>query len=178
MIAPPESNLSLIETKIYVIRDQKVMIDSDLAELYGVETKNLNKAVHRNIGRFPCDFMFQLSEAETEALLRFQTGTSKKGRGGRRTNPYVFTQEGIGMLSGVLHSERAVHVNIAIMRVFVQMRQILAANKDFELKLKDLETRYERHDGELKTIFDALRKLMSIRAIPHKRIIGLSKKDE
>ena len=171
-------SLNQIEAKIYVIRDQKVMIDSDLANRYGVETKNLNKAVQRNLARFPSDFMFQLSDAESKELLRFQFGTSKSGRGGRRTRPYAFTQEGIAMLSSVLHGERAVQVNIAIMRVFVQMRQILISNQDFATKLKDLETKYERHAGELRMVFDAIRKLMSIRAIPHKRITGLGKQGE
>jgi phage regulator Rha-like protein len=170
-------SLLKIETKIYLIRGKKVMLDTDLAGLYGVETKNLNKAAGRNIQRFPTDFMFQLTKNENELLLKFQTGTSSYRHGGRRTNPYAFTQEGIAMLSGVLQSDRAIQVNIAIMRVFVQMRGLLISNKEFAAKLNELEAKYDRHDGELKLIFDAIRKLMSIQAIPHKSITGLGKKD-
>ncbi len=108
-----------IESMIYVIRGQKVMLDSDLANLYGVLTKNLNKAVKRNIGRFPDDFMFQLSEEEFEGL-RFQFGTSKKG--GRRYSPYVFTEPGIAMLASVLTSDEAININISIVRIFIKMR--------------------------------------------------------
>jgi phage regulator Rha-like protein len=155
----------------------KSALDSDLAELYGVDTKNLNKAVRRNIARFPRDFMFQLKKSEKEAILRFQIGTSRLGWGGRRTLPFAFTQEGIAMLSGVLNSARAVQVNIAIMRVFVRMREILISSQDLEIKLKDLEKKYEEHDGELVLVFEALRKLMSIRAIPRRRVTGLAKKE-
>jgi hypothetical protein len=118
-----------IERRIYSVRGQNVMRDSDLAELYGVETGMLNRAVRRNIGRFPEDFMFQLTIQEAEGL-RFQIGISKAGRGGRRYLPYVFTEQGVAMLSSMLRSERAVQVNIAIMRAFVSLRSLLMSNRE------------------------------------------------
>jgi hypothetical protein len=153
--------VELIERKIYLIRGQKVMLDSDLAGLYGVETFNLNKAVKRNIDRFPEDFMFQLSKEEANSL-RFQIGISReKGRGGRRYLPFVFTEQGVAMLSSVLRSKQAVHVNIAIMRAFVKLREILSINKELARKLAQLERKIEKHDEEIKVIFDAIRQLMS-----------------
>lgn len=147
-----------IERKIYLIRGHKVMLDSDLAELYGVETFNLNKAVKRNIDRFPLDFMFQLTKGEAESL-RFQIGMSKiSGRGGRRYLPYAFTEQGVAMLSSVLKSKRAVQVNIAIMRAFVKFRQMLAAHKDLARKLNQMEKKY---DTQFKVVFDAIRQLMT-----------------
>jgi hypothetical protein len=124
-----DTNLSIerIEKAIYLIRGEKVMLDRDLAFLYGVETKVLNRAVKRNLQRFPSDFMFQLTAVEAD-LLRCQIGTSKKGRGGRRYLAYVFTEQGVAMLSTVLNSERAVLVNIEIMRAFVKLRQMLTSN--------------------------------------------------
>ena len=128
-----------IERKIYLIRGIKVMLDSDLAELYGVETFNLNKAVKRNLDRFPSDFMFQLTKDEAISL-RFQIGMSKvSGRGGRRYLPYAFTEQGVAMLSSVLSSKRAVQVNIAIMRAFVMLREMLATNKDLARKIHEME---------------------------------------
>ena len=118
----------VVERKVYLIRGQKVMLDSDLATLYGVPTKRLNEQVKRNRKRFPADFMFQLTAQETETL-RSQFATSKDKRGGRRTRPYVFTEQGVAMLSSVLNSERAIQVNIAIMRAFVRLREILAATR-------------------------------------------------
>ncbi len=146
-----------IENKILLIRGQKVMLDADLAELYGVETKVLMQAVKRNISRFPHDFMFQLSEEEY-ALLRSQFVTSKRGRGGRRYAPYAFTEQGVAMLSSVLRSERAVQVNILIMRAFVKLRQILASHKDLARKLDEME---EKYDAQFKVVFDAIRELMA-----------------
>jgi len=136
------------------------MLDSDLAELYEVETKNLNKAVARNFGRFPDDFMFQITEKEYENL-RFQFGTSSGQWGGRRTLPYVFTQEGVAMLSGVLHSERAIQVNVAIMRTFVQLRRILESNNELVKKLEQIERKLLRHDHDFKSVFEAIRLLMA-----------------
>lgn len=134
------------------------MLDSDLATLYGVETFNLNKAVKRNLERFPSDFMFQLTSAEARAL-RFQIGISKEGkRGGRRYLPYVFTQEGVAMLSSVLRSPRAVQVNIAIMRAFVRLREILATNRELATKVEAMEQRY---DAQFKVIFEVIQKLMA-----------------
>ncbi|MBI5185088.1 MAG: ORF6N domain-containing protein [Nitrospinae bacterium] len=150
--------VEIIEKKIFLIRGEKVMLDSDLAELYEVETFNLNKAVKRNVGRFPQDFMFQLTKEETDSL-RFQIGMSKKGgRGGRRYLPYVFTEQGVAMLSTVLNSERAVKVNIEIMRTFVRLRQMLAAHKDLAKKLEVMEKKY---DAQFKVVFDAIRQLMT-----------------
>jgi len=133
----------IIEQKIYFIRGQKVMLDSDLARLYEVATFNLNKAVKRNLDRFPQDFMFQLSAKEFESL-RFHFGISKPGRGGRRYPPYAFTEQGVAMLSSVLNSKRAVQVNIEIMRAFVRLREILSTHKDLARKLEELVTLVRR----------------------------------
>ena len=153
--------IEIIERKIYLIRSQKVMLDSDIAELYGVKTFNLNKALKRNIDRFPQDFMFQLTKEEADSL-RFQIGMSKsEGRGGRRYLPYAFTEQGVAMLSSVLRSERAIHVNVAIMRVFVKLREFLSTHKELAHKLVELERKIERHDEEIKAIFDAIRQLMT-----------------
>lgn len=146
-----------IEKAIYLIRGEKVMLDRDLAILYGVETKTLNRAVKRNLQRFPLDFMFQLTEDEAEAL-RCQNGTSNKGRGGRRYLPYVFTEQGVAMLSSVLNSERAIIVNIEIMRAFVKLRQLLVSNADLARRLDELESKY---DKQFKIVFDAIRHLMT-----------------
>jgi phage regulator Rha-like protein len=137
-----------IEKQIFLIRGQKVMLDSHLALLYGVSTKRLNEQVRRNISRFPDDFMFQLTQAEYE-LLRSQIATSKYGSGGRRYLPLAFTEQGVAMLSTVLNSERAIQVNIAIMRAFVKLRQILATHKDLVHKLEELEKKYETHDIQI-----------------------------
>lgn len=131
-----------IEGLIHLIRDQKVMLDSDLADLYGVETKALNRAVKRNPARFPDDLMFQLTEQEAEAL-RCQTGTSK-GRGGRRYLPYVFTEHGVVMLSSVLNSERAIQVNLLIVRTFVRLRQLVTAHKDLGARIEKLERGHDK----------------------------------
>ncbi len=144
-----------IEQAILLIRGQKVMLDSDLASLYGVATKALLQAVKRNPGRFPSDFMFRL-DVEEFAFLRSQFVTSK-GRGGRRTLPYAFTEQGVAMLSSVLRSERAVQVNVEIMRAFVRLRRMLTAHKDLARKLDDLERKY---DAEFRVVFDAIRRLM------------------
>lgn len=144
-----------IEGSILLIREEKVMLDEDLAKLYQVPTKALNQAVTRNIDHFPGDFMFRLSKDEFE-ILRSQTVTSKWG--GRRYPPRAFTEQGVAMLSTVLKSERAVQVNIQIMRTFVRLRQILASNKDLARKLAALERKY---DKRFKVVFDALRELMT-----------------
>jgi len=158
-----------IERSIYLIRGEKVMLDSDLAELYGVETKILNKAVKRNLERFPKDFMFQLNYQEV-ARLRFQNGTSKTGRGGSRYLPYVFTEQGVAMLSGVLTSPRAVKVNVEIMRAFVRLRQLLASHKELARKLEELEWHLRDHDEQIQAIFAAIRQLMVPKVAPDKRI--------
>src|SRR5437899_1038752 len=125
--------LAKIARLVFFVRGEKVMLDADLARLYGVTTGNLNKAVKRNQARFPEDFMFQLTQKETGSLI-FQSGRSK-GRGGRRHRPYAFTEQGVAMLSSVLNSERAVQVNIAIMRAFVRLRELLLSNTDLARKL-------------------------------------------
>jgi len=157
-----------IERRILLLRGEKVMLDSDLAELYGVKTKALNQAVQRNLERFPGDFMFQLSTEESQMVLRSQIVTSNVGRGGRRYQPYVFTEQGVAMLSSVLSSPRAVQVNIIIMRTFVQLRQMLATHADLARKLAVLEGKY---DKQFRMVFDAIRELMSEKKTP-KREIG------
>jgi len=152
-----EVTIEQIESSIYLIREEKVMLDEDLAQLYGVETKILNKAVKRNLDRFPEDFMFQLT-AEESKNLRFQIGTSKKQRGGRRYLPYAFTEQGVAMLSGVLKSPRAVKVNIEIMRAFVRLRQLMASHTELAGKLLEMEKKY---DEQFKVVFDAIRALMA-----------------
>jgi len=160
MPTPPPAAIvpaSTISHKIYFLRKARVMLDSDLAQLYGVPTSNLNQAVRRNFKRFPKDFMFQLTADEAD-VLRYQIGTSKKGRGGRRYLPYVFTEQGVAMLSTVLNSERAVLVNIEIMRAFVKLREMLASNAELSRRLDELESKYDR---QFKVVFDAIRELMS-----------------
>ncbi len=146
------------------------MLDYDLAELYEISTMRLNEQVKRNLKRFPSDFMSSLTDQEFRGLIS-QIAISKKGRGGRRTPPLAFTEQGIAMLSAVLHSERAIDVNVAIMRAFVRLRQVLNSNKEFEKRLLELEAKY---DGKLKIVFEEIRELMSTHAVPRKRIIGLS----
>lgn len=141
-----------IATRIYLIRNEKVMLDSDLAELYGVETGALVRAVKRNSNRFPEDFTFQLTRLEFENL-RCQTGTSSRW-GGRRYPPYAFTEQGVAMLSSVLRSTRAAEVNVAIMRTFVRLRQLLATNRELARKV-------EEHDQKIAVLFDAVQKLLA-----------------
>ena len=157
-----------------LIRGQKVLLDTDLAELYGVETKALNRAVKRNFGRFPDDFMIQLTAEEAERL-RFQIGTLKTGRGRhRKYRPYAFTEQGVAMLSSVLRSERAVRVNIEIMRAFVQLRQMLSSHADLARKLAALEKKY---DAQFKVVFDAIRELTTPPEPTRKRRIGFMSDD-
>jgi len=134
------------------------MLDAQLAELYNVPTRRLNEQVKRNIGRFPEDFMFQLTKNE---FVNLKSQIAISSWGGRRTMPFAFTEQGIAMLSGVLNSQIAIHVNIAIMRAFVKLRQILSTHKEFAEKLKELENKYEKHDVEIQAVFDALRQLMA-----------------
>lgn len=156
-----------IESKILFLRGQKVMLDRDLAELYGVPTKALKQAVNRNAARFPDDFMFVLDKQEF-ATLRSQFVTSKnETRGGSRRPPIAFTEQGVAMLSGVLNSERAIQVNIAIIRAFVRLRQLLASHEDLARKLAEQEKKY---DAQFRVVFDALRELMEPPAPPKKEI--------
>ena len=146
--------IEVIEKKIFLLRGQKVMLDKDLAELYGVETYNLNKAVKRSIDRFPVDFMFQLTQVEFKNLI-FQFGISRWG--GTRKLPLAFTEQGVAMLSGVLRSKRAAQVNIEIMRAFVKLRELLATHKELARKLDELEKKY---DSQFRIVFEAIRQLM------------------
>jgi len=145
----------IIEQKIFLIRGQKVMLDSDLAELYGVEVKQLKRQVRRNIERFPADFMIQLSKEQYESL-RSQVGALKRGEHAKYL-PYAFTEQGVAMLSSVLKSRRAIQVNIAIMRSFVKIREMLSAHKDLARKLEEMEKKY---DSQFRVVFDAIRELM------------------
>jgi hypothetical protein len=154
-----------IERRILLIRGQKVMLDADLADLYGVGTRVLNQSVRRNLSRFPDDFMFQLTKEEFRNL-RLHFGTSRRW-GGRRYIPLAFTEQGVAMLSSVLRSERAVQVNIAIVRAFVKLREILASHRDLARRLDKMEKKY---DAQLKVVFDAIRELMRPPAKPRRRI--------
>ena len=162
--------VQLIERRIYLIRSHKVMLDVDLAELYQVTTKRLNQQVGRNLKRFPEDFMFQLTNTGAEAL-RLQNATSKTGRGGRRYMPYAFTEQGVAMLSSVLNSERAIEVNIAIMRVFVKLRQMLESNEELNRKFALVIRKLATHDKYFKVVFDELKKLTEL-PTPSRRQIG------
>jgi hypothetical protein len=165
-LIPQES----IEKKIFLIRDNRVLLDSDLASLYGVTAKRLNEQVRRNLKRFPGDFMFQLTEDELRAL-RSHFATLKKGRGmHRKYLPYVFTEQGVAMLSSVLNNERAIQVNIAIIRAFVRLREIFTTHKELVHKLEALEQKYETHDKQIHAVFEAIRQLMAPQQKPRRRI--------
>ena len=171
--APVEITLETIAGAIVFLRGQKVMLDVHLATLYGVETKALTRAVRRNLARFPLDFMFQLSVQEF-ANLRRQFGTSSWG--GRRHLPYAFTEQGVAMLSSVLRSSRAVQVHIQVVRTFVRLRAILASHEDLARKLVALESRY---DAQFRSVFDAIRELMTPARKASPRPIGFaSRKDD
>jgi phage regulator Rha-like protein len=159
--------LEKITRKIFIIRGHKVMLDRDLAELYGVETKRLKEQVRRNISRFPEDFMFVLTNQEVRSL-RSQIATSSWG--GTRYIPMAFTEQGVAMLSSVLKSKRAIEVNIAIMRAFVKMREIMAANKEFSEKLKIIEKHLAEHDDQFRVVFEAIKQLLKEDEKPKKRI--------
>ncbi len=161
--------VEIIERKIYLIRGHKVLLDSDLAELYGVEVKQLKRQVRRNIKRFPEDFMFQLQKEEYESL-RSHFGTLKRGEHAKYF-PYAFTEQGVAMLSSVLNSDRAIEVNIQIMRAFVKLREMLSTHKDLARKLADMEKKY---DTQFKVVFDAIRQLMSP-TVPKKGKIGFGR---
>jgi len=173
-------NIRSIQNRIYEVRGERVMVDSDLAALYETETKALNLAVKRNLKRFPKDFMFQLTNEEYEDL-RFQFETSEKsakplrlqnvtskGRGGRRYLPYVFTEQGVAMLSGILNSEKAIQMNIAIMRAFVEVRRTLLRENDMREQLKLIKERLGEHDAQLNQIYDAMENLLDEKAAQKK----------
>ncbi|MBC7487492.1 MAG: ORF6N domain-containing protein, partial [Cytophagaceae bacterium] len=149
----------VLMSKIFIIRGQKVMLDKDLAELYNVETKALNQSVKRNWNRFPIDFMFQLTEKEFNTNLRSQFVTSSWGGG--RYMPYVFTEQGVAMLSSVLKSERAIEVNIRIIRMFTKLREMLFTNKEVLLKLEKLEGQVTEHNSDIQVIFKYLKELLT-----------------
>lgn len=155
--------VEVIKGKIYLIRGQKVLLDRDLADLYGVETRALNQAVRRNTERFPEDFMLSLTREEIMGISHFVTSSPGNQRGDIKYSKRVtvFTEQGVAMLSSVLNSDRAVQVNIAIMRAFVQMRELAASNRDIARKLNELEKKYDKHDKELMAVFDAIRGLMT-----------------
>jgi len=169
---PAHALTASIETRIFMIRGHKVMLDSDLADLYRVPTKVFNQAVKRNLKRFPRDFMFRLTGKEVK-ILRSQIVTSSWG--GRRNLPYAFTEQGVAMLSSVLNSERAVQVNIAIMRAFVKLREILTTHRELAEKIEELEKKYRQHDVKIQAVFDAIRELLQPPPVPTKRRIGFAR---
>lgn len=167
--------VELIQQKILLIRGLRVMLDDDLAAIYGVTTKRLNEQVKRNNTRFPQDFMFQLSEKEYKSL-RSQFATLKQGRGRhRKYMPYVFSEHGAIMLANVLNSPIAVEASIHVVRAFVKIREILLTHKEFASKLNQLENKIEKHDEEIHVIFEAIRQLMTPPEKP-KRKIGFNRK--
>ncbi len=185
--SPKKSSVSvsvqIVERRIYLIRGQKVMIYADLAELYEVTTKRFNQQVRRNLKRFPEDFRFQLTTEEAESLrsqvatskltpesLRSQIATSKRARGGRRYLPYAFTEQGVAMLSSVLNGERAIEVNIAIMRAFVKLRQLLESNEELNRRFAAVLRKLATHDKYFTIVFDELKKLNEPPTRPRKQI--------
>lgn len=170
MQAKVRIDVDVVQRAVVRIHGQNVMLDSDLASLYQVEVKVLNQAVKRNRQRFPPDFMFQLTAREATSL-RSQFVTAKTGRGGRRTLPYAFTEQGVAMLSSILRSERAVRVNITIMRAFVQLRRILGSSEELTRKLAALE---RKCDGQFHVVFEAIRRLMEPPR-PPRRVIGFGR---
>jgi hypothetical protein len=173
-IAVPDE---VVISKIYLIRRQKVMIDRDLAELYGVETKRLKEAVRRNIERFPDDFMFEMNKAEFEQWLR-ESVTESQDRQGLRYAPFCFAEQGVTMLSCVLNSRRAIEVNIQIIRIFARLRELVLTHKDILLKLEHLERKAIQHDDEIKLIFDYIKELLNPKVDPIRRIGFKHKKDD
>jgi hypothetical protein len=169
-ISPKSFSAEQIQSRIFLILGQRIMLDRDLAQLYGVRTEALNQAVKRNRGRFPEDFMFRLNWEESLELSRSQIVILKRGRN-IKYRPFVFTEQGVAMLSSVLNSERAVQVNIAIMRVFVRLKQTLSAHRGLAQKLEELERKIESHDEQIRSIFNAIRQLMAPPE-PSRRRIG------
>lgn len=167
---PEAAAVEIIATKIFSVRSKKIMVDRDLASLYGVPTKRLNEQVKRNIKRFPEDFMFQLTKKEKERLVaicdRFATLKHSTSL------PYAFTEQGVAMLSSVLNSERAIQVNILIMRAFTKLRELLLTHKDLAIKLETLEKKYAEHDEKIQAIFSAIKQLLEPPAEEPKRRIG------
>jgi phage regulator Rha-like protein len=166
LIIPEEKVIS----KIYFIRGQKIMLDKDLAELYGVETKVFNQAVRRNIERFPDDFMFQLTQEEWNSL-RSQFVTLEKGRGKySKYLPFVFTEQGVAMLSSILNSKTAIQINIQVIRVFTKMRELMSTHKDILLQLEKFEKKFSKYDEDIALVFEHLRQLFNPSQPPRRRI--------
>src|SRR3989338_2582382 len=181
---PKTIAIEVIATRILELRGKKVMLDRDLAKLYGVQVKRLKEQVKRNIKRFPEDFMFQLSWKEVESLRsqivtlnsRSQFATLKQGQNIKYL-PYAFTEQGVAMLSSVLNSERAIQVNILIMRAFVKLRQILLTHKELAAKIEALEKKYAEHDQTIKEIFEAIKQLLEPPPVKEKKILGFKAYD-
>jgi ATP-dependent Clp protease ATP-binding subunit ClpA len=163
-------SLDRVESLILSMRGRRVILDSDLARLYGVTTKRLNEQVRRNFGRFPADFMFRLTVEEAEAL-RSQNATSKAGRGGRRYAPYAFTEHGAIMLASVLNTTRAVDVSVYVVRAFVRLREMMATNREVAMKLQELDRKVAGHDEAIRSLVQAIRRLMAPPR-PQRRSIG------
>jgi len=175
----PAVRAEAIAQSIAMLRGHKVLLDADLARLYGVETRALVQAVKRNPGRFPEDFMFQLTAEEAESLRsQIVISNAAAGRGGRRYLPYAFTEQGVAMLSSVLKSSRAIAVNVEIMRAFVRLREMLASNRELKQRLDELERRLGAHDQAIASILSAIRELMIPPEPPKKRRIGFVQTDE
>ena len=166
----PQSPSTHSQTQIHLLRGEHVMLDFDLAKLYGVSTKRLNEQVRRNLKRFPSDFAFQLTNQEF-TRLRSQFATSNKGRGGVRYLPWAFTEHGVSMLSSVLNSDRAVEVNIMIIREFIRLRSVLNSDQELEKRIDKLESKY---DSQFKVVFEAIRRLVQDRESPRRKIKTLS----
>jgi hypothetical protein len=158
-----------VESRVLILRHQRVILDVDLAQLYAVPVKRLNEQVRRNQERFPADFMFQLNSKEHEAL-RSQIATSKKGRGGRRYTPFAFTEHGAIMAATVLNSERAVAMSVCVVRAFVRLREMLATNRRLAGKIDELENRLDTHDSTIQDLIEAIKELMTPEDPPRKRI--------
>ena len=165
------TSITKIESKIYFIRKKKVMFDKDLAVLYGVETKAFNQAVKRNIERFPEDFMFQMTRKEADRYSRSQFVTLNRGRNIKYL-PYVFTEQGVAMLSSILKSKTAIQANIQIIRAFVQLRELVVTNGLIRQKIEELEKKYQKHDQKFQIVFDAIRELLETPPAKKKKPVG------
>ena len=164
-----------VEQSIMMLRGQKIILDSDLAALYGVSVKRLNQQVRRNVDRFPDDFLFQLSEEEHQ-VLRLQNATSNTGSGGRRYAPFAFTEHGAIMAATVLNSQRAIEMSVFVVRAFVKLREVLATHRELSVKLAELEHRMDTHDRAIQQLFNTIKKLM-LPIAPVRRRIGFDPKD-
>lgn len=171
MLSPTEDSLT---SRIHLVRGQKIMLDADLAELYGVSTKVFNQAVKRNLGRFPVDFMFQLTDDEYQNL-RSQIVTSSSGWGGRRSSPMAFTEHGAIMAATILNSQKATEMSVFIVRAFVQLREMISAHKELIDKLQALESKVSGHDQDIANLFEAIRQLMTPTSLK-KRYVGFRTK--